>query len=250
MRRLHERWWLIACLLVGLLWTGLYYSGLRAQDVRQGQTSQKTDKTVNVEDQCRQFLFDVIENRRTVRSFEPDSVPEEHILRILDAARYAPTSGNQQPWKFLVIRDRARLNSLKTAALEWYLDDYMKLWQPSDDDLARVRSIIERTLTDNLSAPVYVAVLVDSLAKYPDYIIFDGTMAAGYLMLAARALGYGTGFYTSFFPEARMKKFLDIPDHYKLICFTPIGVPAEWPEMPNKNPLDDFVVWGQFENNK
>lgn len=250
MRRLLERRWLIVCFSVGLLWAGLYYSVLRAQDVRQGRTSQMTDKTVNVEDQCQQYLFDIIENRRTVRSFKPDSVPEEHILRILDAARYAPTSGNQQPWKFLVIRNRARLDSLKMAALEWYLEDYMKLWQPSDDDLSRVKSIIEGTLTENLSAPVYVAVLVDSMAKYPDYVVYDGTLAAGYLMLAARALGYGTGFFTSFFPEARMKKFLNIPDHYKLICFTPIGVPTEWPEMPNKKPLDDFVVWGQFENNK
>jgi nitroreductase len=201
---------------------------------------------VDVDDQCQQFLFDAIESRRTVRSFKPDSVPEEHILRILDAARYAPTSGNQQPWKFLVIRDRARLDSLKTAAMEWYLDNYINLWQPSDGDLARVKNIIKGTLTDNLSAPVYVAVLVDSLAKYPDFVITDGTLAAGYLMIEARALGYGTGFYTSFFPEAKMKKFFNIPDHYRLICFTPIGIPTEWPEMPTKKPLDDLVVWEEF----
>ncbi len=243
----HVRRRLIVCFTVSLLGTvGLCLGGLHAQNTESSRTPQLTDKTVNVDDQCQQYLFDTMERRRTVRSFKPDSVPEEHILRILDAARYAPTSGNQQPWKFLVIRDRARLDSLKTAALGWYLDDYMKLWQPSDDDLTRVRSIVEGTLSNNLSAPVYVAVLVDSLAKYPDFVIYDGTLAAGYLMIAARALGYGTGFYTSFFPEAQMKEFFNIPDHYRLICFTPIGVPTEWPEMPEKKPLDELVVWGQF----
>jgi len=238
---------LIGWFAIGLLGTvGLCLGGLRAQDIHPSDTTPVTDKTVDVEDQCQQYLFDTMENRRTVRSFKPDSVPEEHLLRILDAARYAPTSGNQQPWKFLIVRDRARLDSLKTAALEWYMNDYEALWQPSDGDLARVRSIIEGNLDDNLSAPVYVAVLVDSLAKYPDFVTYDGTMAAAYIMIAARSLGYGTGFYTSFFPEEEMKQFFDIPDHYKLICFTPIGIPTNWPEMPKKKPLDDLVVWGKF----
>lgn len=244
---LNARCRLIAWFAVGLFGlAGLLPLGIRAQNAEPSHAPQVSDKPVDIEDQCQQYLFDTMENRRTVRSFKPDSVPEEHILRILDAARYAPTSGNQQPWKFLVIRDRARLDSLKTAALGWYMDDYIALWHPSDEDLARVRSIINGTLNDNLSAPVYVAVLVDSLAKYPDFVDYDGTLAAENLMLAARALGYGTGFYTSFFPEAQMKEFFEIPDRYKLICFTPIGVPTEWPEMPEKKPLDELVVWGQF----
>ncbi len=244
---LYARRRLIVCCAVGLLGTvGFYPSALPAQNNPSGDTVQVTDKPVDTEDQCQQYLFDTMENRRTVRAFKPDSVPEEHILRILDAARYAPTSGNQQPWKFLVVRDRARLDSLKIAALDWYMNDYKDLWRPSDEDLARVRTIIEGTLRDNLSAPVYVAVLVDSLAKYPDFVTYDGTMAAAYIMIAARSLGYGTGFYTSLFPEEEMKRFFDIPDQYKLICFTPIGIPTEWPETPEKKPLDDLVVWGQF----
>ena len=99
-----------------------------------------------------------------------------------------------------------------------------------------------------LSAPVYVAVLVDSKAKYPKYILYDGTLAAGYLMIAARALGYGTGFFTSFFPETKMKKFFNIPERYKLICFTPIGIPYEWPKIPPKKALEDLVIFEEFSN--
>jgi len=57
-------------------------------------------------DEKQTYLINIIKNRRTVRKFKSTYVPEEHIIKILDAARFAPTAGNQQPWKFLVIRDR------------------------------------------------------------------------------------------------------------------------------------------------
>ncbi len=197
-------------------------------------------------DTCRGYVFEVIKSRRTVRKFRSDPVPEEHIRMILDAARMAPTSGNQQPWKFLVIRDRGKLDRLAIQALQWYMKAYIDKLSPGEEQIAEVRGKLPHILEDCLSAPVYVAVLVDSTARYPDYIIYDGTLAAGYLMIAARALGYGTGFFTSFFPEDRMKEFFEIPGQYNLICFTPIGVPDEWPATPEKKPLDEMVVWEEF----
>src|SRR5512145_1510950 len=63
-------------------------------------------------------IWNVIQNRRSVRKFKPDSVPEKDILKILDAARMAPTSGNQQPWKFLVIKDRKKINQMKDSCVK------------------------------------------------------------------------------------------------------------------------------------
>jgi nitroreductase/ketosteroid isomerase-like protein len=194
----------------------------------------------------KQYFFDIIKSRRTVRKFKPTPVPREHIMKILDAARFAPTSGNQQPWKFLVIENREKLDQLKTAALAWTLENYGKSGKSSAEELASLRDKLKMRLEDVLSAPVYVAVLVDSQSKYPDDNIYDGSLAAGNLMIAARALGYGTGFFTSYFPEARMREFLEIPDRYNLICFTPIGVPEEWPKAPPKKPLDELVVFEKF----
>ena len=65
-------------------------------------------------------------------------------------------------------------------------------------------------------------------------------------MVAARALGYGTGFYTTFFPEDKMKEFFNIPEQYRLICFTPIGVPSKWPEVPPKKELEDLIFFESF----
>jgi nitroreductase/ketosteroid isomerase-like protein len=192
------------------------------------------------------YLFDTIKNRRTVRKFKDTPVPREHLMKILDLAHYAPTAGNQQPWKFLVVQDREKLDRLRKEALRWFLDSYKSKRQADDEQLAQVREGIKESLENALSAPVYVAVLVDSEAEHPDYVISDGTLAAGYLMIAARALGYGTGFFTTFFPEEKMKQFFDIPDRYKLICFTPIGVPETWPEAPQKKNLEEVVVFDSF----
>jgi nitroreductase len=192
------------------------------------------------------YLFNIIKNRRTVRKFKSIPVPKEHILKILDAARFAPTAGNQQPWKFLVTQNRKKLDELQKEALLWYLDEYEKRRTPTQEELSQARDALKEILDNVLSAPVYVAVLVDSKAKYPNYILYDGTLAAGYLMIAARALAYGTGFFTTFFPEEKMKKFFNIPEQYKLICFTPVGVPDEWPETPPKKKLEEIVVFESF----
>lgn len=193
------------------------------------------------------FLLETIRTRRTVRRFKPTPVPREHIMEILDAARFAPTAGNQQPWKFLVVQDRKKLDELKNEALRWYVEPYQQEQQVDAAKLQAIRESTRKALEGALSAPVYIAILVDTEAKYPEWIAYDGTLAAGSLMIAARALGYGTGFYTTFFPESRMKVFFRIPDRYKLICFTPVGVPEEWPQPPAKKPLADLVVFEKFQ---
>ncbi len=193
------------------------------------------------------FFLDTLKNRRTVRKFKPTPVPQDHLMKILDAARFAPTAGNQQPWIFFVIRDRTKLDSLKEAALSWALEAAAKRRPSSSEKLASLRDSLARTLQDVLSAPVYVAVLTDSKSKYPDYNVYDGSLAAGMLMIAARSLGYGTGFFTSYFPEARMKEFFRIPDRYSLICFSPIGIPDAWPQTPAKKALSEIVVFEKFE---
>ncbi|MGD2245779.1 MAG: nitroreductase family protein [Candidatus Aminicenantes bacterium] len=192
------------------------------------------------------YLMNTIKNRRTVRKFKSTPVPEEHILKILDAAHYAPTAGNQQPWKFLVVQNREKLDRLQEEARLWYLEKYRQKQKPSDEELEKTRSALKDVLSNVLSAPVYIAVLVDSQSTYKNYALYDGILAAGYMMIAARALGYGTGFFTTFFPEGPMKKFFNIPDRYKLICFSPVGIPHEWPERPAKKKLEDLIVFESF----
>jgi nitroreductase len=192
-------------------------------------------------------VLEVIHQRRSVRKYKPTPVPDEHLRQILDAARMAPTSGNQQPWKFMVIRDRAKLDMLKTECISRSLAWYRAQAERTEKEIAERKDRAEAYYTDVVSAPVFIVVLTDNESKYPTYNRYDGPLAAGTLMLAARALGYGTVFYTDSIPADVTKQVLRIPDRYERVCITPLGVPVEWPERPEKKDLESFIVEESFE---
>ena len=191
-------------------------------------------------------VFEVIQKRRSVRSYKSIPVPEEHITKILDAARMAPTAGNQQPWKFLVVRDRTKIDELMSACITTSSEAYKNRQNPPAEELAKYEAKIKAYLQNIFKAPVFIVVLVDRQSKWPSYNQFDGTLAAGYLMLSARALGYGTVFFTDTITDQVTKQVFGIPDRYRRICITPVGVPEEWPETPAKKKLEELVIYESF----
>ena len=117
-------------------------------------------------------IWDAFKNRRSVRKFKPDSIPQTDILRIIDAARMAPTSGNQQPWKFLIIRDKNKINQLKEACINNSMD------RLTNDEKAKKADGIKKYLTTIFSAPVYIVVLTNNNSMYPDYNHWDGPLGS------------------------------------------------------------------------
>jgi nitroreductase len=193
-------------------------------------------------------LFEAVRTRRSVRKYKSTPIPEEHIERILDAARLAPTSGNQQPWKFLVVRDPAKIRELKEACIHWRQAYFLQNENPSatEEQQADRRRKSEEYYGAFLGAPVCIIVLTDDNSQWPTYNQYDGPLAVANLMLAARALGYGTVFATDSVPDEVTREVFHIPESYTRVCFTPVGVPESWPEMPAKKPLAEFVVHDTF----
>jgi nitroreductase len=187
-------------------------------------------------------IWEIFSKRRSVRRYKPDVVPEKDILRIIDAARSAPTSGNQQPWKFLVIRDKDKINRLKEACVKDAVERFYERVSKTQTK-EEFENACRKQMSGYFSAPVYIVVLTDNNSKYPTYNHWDGPLAAGYLMLAARALGYGTVHITDSIPEIVTKEVLNIPDHYTRVCITPVGIPVEWPDSPPKKKLEEFIAF-------
>jgi nitroreductase len=190
-------------------------------------------------------IWDILKNRRSVRKFKSDSIPDADVLKIIDAARTAPCSGNQQPWKFLVVRDKDRINKMKESCIKLSLQRFEAKPQKGITK-EQFEEKVRAGAGGYFSAPVYIVVLTDNNSMYPDYNHWDGPMAAGYLMLAARALGYGTVFITDSVPESVTKEVLGIPDTYTRVCITPLGVPDEWPQSPSKKKLEEFIIYDSF----
>jgi nitroreductase len=199
------------------------------------QTSQAKDDNI----------WNTFQNRRSVRKFKPDSIPHSDILRIIDAARMAPTSGNQQPWKFLIIQDSNKIKQIKEACIKEALDRYDNQ-KDHNETKEKMAEKARKAYDGYCSAPVFIVVLTDNNSVYPGYNHWDGPLAGGYLMLAARALGYGTVFITDAIPEKVTKEVLNIPDNYTRVCITPLGIPYEWPQKPTKKDLKEFMTWETF----
>jgi nitroreductase len=221
-------------------------SMLSAQINSQVTDSKSSDMKVNTANK-ESDIWTVFQNRRSVRNFKPDSIPQKDILKIIDAARMAPTSGNQQPWKFLIIRDKNKINQMKEACIKASVDRFDKSGNITETH-DQFRKRIESVFQGYFSAPVYIVVLTYNKSMYPDYNHWDGPLAAGYLMLAARALGYGTVFITDAIPDNITKEVLQIPDNYTRVCITPLGVPVEWPATPGKKKLDEMISYEKLLN--
>ena len=61
-------------------------------------------------------LFDAVEARCSIRNYRPDPVPEEKLMRIMEAARLAPSAGNIQEWRFVIVTDAEKRQALAEAA--------------------------------------------------------------------------------------------------------------------------------------
>jgi nitroreductase len=196
--------------------------------------------------QAMDSFWEVIKNRRSVRNFKSDPIPEEHLLKIVDAARMAPCAGNEQPWKFIIVQDKELIKALKNECIK-KIEANLKESSNLNGEAFKeeLQKLVDQWVTGRLSAPAYIVVLTDGQRKYPDYNQHDGPLAAGYLLLAARALGYGTVYMTDSIPVEVTKKVLNIPDRYIRVCITPAGIPVEWPAK-EKKALNDFIVRERF----
>lgn len=190
----------------------------------------------------------IIKTRRSVRLYTNSPVPEEDLMKILDATRLAPTAGNQQPWKFVVVRNPELIQQLKTACIENSMSQYLKEGNHTEEEAENKKQGVAGYYENVFSAPVYVVILTDSRSPRAGYNRHDGPLAAATLFLAARALGYGTVYYTASVPEEVTQKILKIPEQYQRVCITPVGRPMEWPDCPPKKKLEEFIVYDSFRD--
>lgn len=145
-------------------------------------------------------------NRHSCRTFLPDAIPKEDIDRLIEVMRQAPSAGNTQPWRFVVVHDGATRHALGGAA---YGQDFIAV------------------------APVVVVVCADperSAAAYGErgrslYVIQDTAAAVENLLIAATALGYGTCWIGAF-DETAVHGVLGLPAHLRPVAMVPVGKPA------------------------
>lgn len=166
--------------------------------------------------------------RRDVRHFAPRPVPARLVGRLLRAAEHAPSVGNSQPWRFVVVRTakrRAAVVASFLAANEVARAGYRG---------ARGRRYGALKLAGLREAPVHIAVFTDLGTRQgrglgrktmPETLEFSTVMAVHTLWLAARCYGVGVGWVSILQPD-EVAAALDVPARWKLTAYLCVGYPA------------------------
>ncbi|MGY5128873.1 nicotinate-nucleotide--dimethylbenzimidazole phosphoribosyltransferase [Streptomyces nigrescens] len=186
-------------------------------------------------DSERAAVHRVIRERRDIRNgFRSDPIPNDVLLRVLEAAHTAPSVGHSQPWDFVVIRSdetREKMHQLAMAQREAYAKSLPK---------ARAKQFRELKIEAILETPVNIVVTADStrggrhtLGRHtqPQMAPYSSALAVENLWLAARAEGLGVG-WVSFFDEREMVSELGLPEHLEVVAYLCIGYVDEFPEEP------------------
>jgi nitroreductase len=192
-------------------------------------------------------FFEVVKNRRSVRQYKPDPVSREDILRVLDAANWAPSAMNWQPWRFLVVsgeRQKALGESYRAV-----VENYTRNWDEAAERKAAIsRDAFIRYAANFGNAPVLLVLTVPASAE-PNIAkanLESASAAMENLVLAATALGLGTCWMTGpLNDEGGLRRVLEIPDDQALVAVTPLGYPAALPRpLPRVDPdLTAKVQW-------
>jgi len=211
-------------------------------------------------------LYEALRTTRAVRRLRPDPVPEDALRRVLEAATFAPTGGNAQPWRVVVVREAAKkaaLQALYAPLWDAYAAHHRRLLGGMPEE-ARGRQERMLRAADHLAhhlheAPVILVFCFEPAAMAITDAHLDRPSVVGgasvypsvqNALLACRAEGLGCTLTTLLCAaEAEVKQLLGIPDDWGTAAHVPIGWPASRGHGPlRRRPVSKSAYldrWGQ-----
>lgn len=205
-------------------------------------------------------LSQVMRTMSGVRLYLPQDVPDEVIYAALDDARFAPSGGNRQPWRVVVVRDPGmRRKVSEISSREWMV--YTAKWYPSPEDItpAKARKLQEGTdyHANMHKAPVHLFVWaeLEALAlmdRHLDRVSFVGGGSVypfvQNLQLALSARGVGSRITSLAVPaEAEWAELMSVPGGYGLAAVMTIGYPEWKATRLSRNPVSSFARHESFD---
>lgn len=160
-------------------------------------------------------VFDTIKDRRSIRAYKGESIPQDKLEKLLEAARLAPSAANRQNWKFIVVGDEQIKKQLVAAS----------------NNQAFVGT-----------ASHIIAGIGDPAQKWHQV---DLAIALEHIVLEAVELGLGTCWIGAF-DEAAVKNLLKIPQDRKVVALLTVGVPAESPGARPRKALEEIVSYNEY----
>jgi nitroreductase len=169
-------------------------------------------------------FYEVIKERKSVRKYKPDPIPDDVLHRILETGRIAPSAKNIQPWHFVVVKN------------------------PEIKEMVAEACRGQRFMAE---APVIICgcaledIAWGRMGGYMSSFAVDLAIAMEHMILAAANEGLGTCWIGAFV-EKDVKKILGIPDNVRVVALTPVGYPAEVPKDRGRKLFKDIVSYDKY----
>jgi nitroreductase len=213
-------------------------------------------------------LYDVMRTAASVREFTSAPVPDEVLFKILDHARFAPSGGNRQGWRVLVVRDAGTRQALADLALPTARRYAAQVqagempWNSVHPTSVDAQTIASTSPPSRLSqiyitAPVLLVICVDLqvVASMDQYLERVGVVSGASIypfvwnvLLAARQEGFGGTITTMpIAQEPRLQALLGIPSHVAVAAVVPLGQPAKQLSKLKRKPVSEVAMlerWG------
>ncbi|MBQ2966190.1 MAG: nitroreductase family protein [Bacteroidales bacterium] len=173
---------------------------------------------------------ELILKRQSDRRYAPDKVSKEEIMKCIEAARLSPSACNAQPWKFIIVDDRAKLNDMADAAEGLGMNKF------THGVPVMVAVVLEKM---NFSAKV------GSLVKNKDYCMLDLGMAVEHFCLQAADLGLGTCIM-GWFDEKKIASLLGVPRGKRIPLIIALGHPDGPTRNKTRKPVEEMSSWNSY----
>jgi nitroreductase len=205
-------------------------------------------------------LLSLVKQRRSVRRFTSDPIPEELIGKIIEAARWAPSGFNMQPWEFVVVRKLAlRKKIVEITSSYWQQSLDMEKARPAWQGRTWKLTGMTDEKGDYTDAPVYILLCGDPRTQtglpmgvqcdsHRRWLIYQSSLANVFLFmhLAATTLGLASQWYSTVqvpYAACMIKELLGIPDELEVYDMMVLGYPAVTPPEKFMRDKEEMIHW-------
>ncbi len=165
-------------------------------------------------------LINLILSRRSIRRYEDKDISEEVLKQVLETGKQAPSAGNRQPIRFVVVNNHDILKNL----CDNLITPFVKYAPLAIVGCADVRSLLTGK-----------------------WAVVDATIAMENMVIAAWALGIGSCWIGAC-NEEKVKELLKIPDEWKVVALITLGYPAEQPKSRKKKTIEELFNFNSFHS--
>ena len=197
-------------------------------------------------------LLKIIQHRRSVRVYKTGKVSDKQLETILEAARWAPSGANTQPWEFVVTRDRKKMKRVREIySNEWRdrkLEDPIHYKGLKKDYVGDV-SVLVLACGEARSKAVYLTTRQPADREK----LFQASIANSVqqMMLAAASMNLGTVWVSVREEvEPELRELFKVPKELRLLWVMPIGHASSWPKAKPRRPITAFTHYEVYDGKK